>query len=138
MQQNSIYGTYYDTNNYLFPQNTVELVQHYTRSKQTYSTINIMLMIFNKNAAFQNELEKKHINLVLQAVQLQYHQVLDLLFILININIFQLHYQDQLIVHNYDGGIFYLEMFLHKRYPMKPPRYRFLTPILPPNIRFNY
>ena len=60
--QNSIYGPYYDTNNYLFPQNIVELVQHYTRSKQTHSTINIMLMIFNKNAAYQNELEKKHMN----------------------------------------------------------------------------
>ena len=34
----------------------------------------------------------------------------------------------------YEGGIFYLEMFLTKEYPMKPPKCRFLTPIIHPNI----
>merc|ERR1719512_365624 len=34
----------------------------------------------------------------------------------------------------YEGGIFKLEMFLTKEYPMKPPKCRFLTKIYHPNV----
>mmetsp|Transcript_48037 Transcript_48037/g.79645 ORF Transcript_48037/g.79645 Transcript_48037/m.79645 type:complete len:158 (-) Transcript_48037:297-770(-) len=34
----------------------------------------------------------------------------------------------------YMGGIFKLEMFLTKEYPMKPPKCRFLTKIYHPNV----
>jgi ubiquitin-conjugating enzyme E2 N len=34
----------------------------------------------------------------------------------------------------YQGGIFYLELFLDENYPMKPPKARFLTKIYHPNI----
>merc|ERR1712242_138883 len=34
----------------------------------------------------------------------------------------------------YEGGIFKLEMFLTKEYPMKPPKTRFLTRIYHPNV----
>jgi len=34
----------------------------------------------------------------------------------------------------YSGGIFKLEMFLTKEYPMKPPKCRFLTKIYHPNV----
>ena len=33
----------------------------------------------------------------------------------------------------YEKGIFYVEAFLTKQYPMKPPKVRFLTPIYHPN-----
>ena len=34
----------------------------------------------------------------------------------------------------YEGGIFRLEMFLTDKYPMKPPKCRFLTKIYHPNV----
>ena len=34
----------------------------------------------------------------------------------------------------YEGGIFYLEMFITKYYPFAPPKCRFLTPIIHPYI----
>ena len=34
----------------------------------------------------------------------------------------------------YEGGIFKLELFLIKEYPMKPPKCRFLTKIYHPNV----
>merc|ERR1711976_41436 len=34
----------------------------------------------------------------------------------------------------YEGGVFKLEMFLPKNYPMVPPRVRFLTRIYHPNV----
>ena len=35
---------------------------------------------------------------------------------------------------SYEGGIFYVEMFLNDKYPMKPPKILFLTPIIHPNV----
>jgi len=34
----------------------------------------------------------------------------------------------------YEGGIFYLEMYLGDNYPMQPPKVRYLTKIYHPNI----
>ena len=34
----------------------------------------------------------------------------------------------------YENGIFYVEIFITKQYPMKPPRCRFITPISHPNV----
>ena len=34
----------------------------------------------------------------------------------------------------YEGGIFYLEMYLGEQYPMQPPKVRYLTKIYHPNI----
>ena len=34
----------------------------------------------------------------------------------------------------YDNGLFYVEMFLGKQYPMKKPKIRMITPIYHPNI----
>eukprot|EP00483_Globobulimina_turgida_P002123 UN02125 len=34
----------------------------------------------------------------------------------------------------YEGGVFHIEMFLTDKYPMKPPKCRFLTKIYHPNV----
>eukprot|EP01084_Bolivina_argentea_P234452 394715_1 len=34
----------------------------------------------------------------------------------------------------FEGGAFHLEMFLTAKYPMEPPKCRFLTPIYHPNV----
>ena len=37
----------------------------------------------------------------------------------------------------YQNGIFNLELFLTEKYPMEPPKVRFLTKIYHPNIGIN-
>ena len=34
----------------------------------------------------------------------------------------------------FEGGVFKLELFLPERYPLEPPKVRFITPIYHPNI----
>ena len=131
---------YYNTKNYSFPTNILSLISDfiYNKHKDFKNKYYIndpkknMIPKFNYKA---NELSKLPRRIKKEMIKLSQNKIPE-----ISIMAHPENYRYFLCAMEgpsdspYQGGIFYVEIFLSKQYPMKPPKVRFLTPMFHPNI----
>ena len=127
---------HYDIQNYTFPQNILESI---------YDYIYIYFNIFSQEKNYIPQLNWKENKGPLSALPKRIRKEIDRLNSKgtppgITVTIHPQNYRYFLWTISgpndtpYENGIFYLEMFLTKEYPMRPPKVRFLTKILHQDI----
>ena len=117
---------YYDTEKYIFPRNIIQLISDYMYNEHYKTDINQPGLYSQKDKL---KSLPKRISKEIQRLSKDSPPGISFLMHPENWRYFLIALEGPMDTP-YEGGTFNLEMFLPKEYPMKPPKCRFLTPII--------